>query len=175
MSAIFLLSTREYTDTIFFDNFSKNLNVKYTYSYTWNIIIEESYRMKITWKGNWKKGEVSVETEGPEELIETLKKLESVEGINSILASADTKQIPSVEKPTVSGNVGPSEAIRDVLNSAWGRAEPRTMNEIMEVLKESALFFSTSTVSGVLTNMTKSGVLRRPAKKDNKWAYVLAS
>jgi len=131
--------------------------------------------MKIMWKGNWKKGDISVETEGPEELIEILKKLESVEGINPVLASAEAAQISSVEKPTVSGNVGPSEAIREVLSSSWGRAEPRTMNEIMDVLKESAVYFSASTVSGVLTNMTKSGVLRRPAKKDNKWAYVLAS
>lgn len=123
----------------------------------------------------WKKGEVSLETEGPEELIDTLKKLESVEGLNPILSSAESPQISSVEKPTVSGNVGPSEAIKDVLSSPWGRAEPRTMNEIMDVLKESAVFFSASTISGVLTNMTKSGVLRRPAKKDNKWAYVLAS
>jgi len=131
--------------------------------------------MKISWKGNWKKGEISVETEGPEELIEALKKLESVEGINPILPSADTRQTISVEKPTVSGNVGPSEAIREVLNSAWGRAEPRTMNEMMDVLKESAVYFSASTISGVLTNMTKSGILRRPEKKDNKWAYVLVS
>ena len=85
--------------------------------------------MKIIWKGNWKKGEISVETESPEELIGILEKLESVEGIRPVLASTDTKQILSVEKPSILGNVGPSEAIREILNSPWGRAEPRTMSE----------------------------------------------
>lgn len=131
--------------------------------------------MKIIWKGRWKKGEISLETESLEELTGILEKLESVEGISSVSASTDTQQISSAEKPSIPGNVGPSEAIREVLNSPWGRAEPRTMNEIMDVLKESAVYFSTSTVSGVLTNMTKAGVLRRPKKKDNKWAYVLVS
>jgi len=131
--------------------------------------------MKIIWRGNWKKGELSVETESPDELLRILEKLESVESISPVLPSTDIEQISSVGKPSISGNVGPSEAIRQVLNSPWGRAEPRTMSEIMDVLKESAVYFSKSTISGVLTNMTKAGVLRRPAKKENKWAYVLSS
>ena len=131
--------------------------------------------MKIIWKGNWKKGEISLETESPDELVQILEKLESLESIKPVLPSTDTGQISSVERPSISGNVGPSEAIREVLKSPWGRAEPRTMNEIMGVLEESAVYFSKSTISGVLTNMTKAGVLRRPTKKENKWAYVLSS
>ena len=130
--------------------------------------------MKVLWKGTWKKGEISIETESPEELVETLEKLESVEGISPILSHTDTTQILSLEKPKVSGNVGPSDAIRQVLGSPWGKAEPRTMAEIIDVLKANAIYFSKSTLSGVLTNLTKKGELRRPIKKQEMWAYVLS-
>lgn len=130
--------------------------------------------MKIHWKGSWKKGEISIETESPEELVETLEKLESVEGVGPISLHTDITQTPSLEIPKVSGNVGPSDAIREVLGSPWGKAEPRTMAEIIDVLKANAIFFSKSTLSGVLTNLTKKGELRRPIKKQEMWAYVLS-
>lgn len=130
--------------------------------------------MKLIWKGNWKKGELSVETESPEELIGALERLESVDAVASFQVT-DSSQMPIVEIPKISGNIGPSEAIREVLGSAWGKAEPRTMTEITDVLKQNAIYFSTSTLSGVLSNMTKKGELKRPIKKEEKWAYVLSS
>lgn len=126
--------------------------------------------MKIVWKGNWKKGEISIEVETLDELIGILEKLESEEAVSPVLPQKIT-----VETPQIPGNVGPTEAVRQALGSSWGRAEPRTMTEIAEVLEANALYFSQSTLSGVLTNMTKKGELRRPRKKAGKWAYVLSS
>jgi len=130
--------------------------------------------MKLVWKGNWKKGEIVVETESPDELIGALEKLESIETVVSVSKPVDASQI-SLEVPKISGNLGPSQAVREALGSPWGRAEPRTMKEINSVLETNAIFFSKSTLSGVLTNMTKKGELRRPIKKEDQWAYVLSS
>lgn len=109
-----------------------------------------------------------MEVSSPEELIEILKKLEAEEAVTSMLPSA-----PPTEIPKISDNIGPSDAIREVLSSSWGKAEPRTMKEIMEILKANAVYFSESSLSGILTRMTKKGELRRPIKKEGKWAYIL--
>jgi hypothetical protein len=131
--------------------------------------------MKLVWKGSWKEGEIVVETESPDELIGALEKLESIETVVSISKPTDTSETFPSEVPKISGNLGPSQAVREVLGSPWGRAEPRTMKEIMSVLETNAIYFSKSTLSGVLTNMTKKGELRRPLKKEDQWAYVLST
>lgn len=128
--------------------------------------------MKLTWKGNWKKGEILVEAESVDELIGVLKKLEGQELIRPILPEPTGPS--AVEVPTISGTTSPSDAIRQVLSSPWGRAEPRTMTEIVDVLKANAIYFSDSSFSGTLTYMTKKGQVRRPMKKGGKWAYVLS-
>lgn len=128
--------------------------------------------MKLSWKGRWKNGEISVEVDSVEELVNILKELEPTEPF--VPQETDTPRTSIVKRPQVSGKLGPSDAIREILNSPWGKKEPRTMSEIMEVMGANALYFSKSTVSGVLTNLTKSGELRRPMKKAGKWAYVLS-
>lgn len=131
--------------------------------------------MKLTWKGNWKKGEITLEAESVDELIGTLQKLESVEAVTAVSKPIETSQTDPTEIPRISGNLGPSQAVREVLGSAWGRAEPRTMKEINAILEANAIYFSSSSLSGVLTNMTKKGELRRPIKKEDQWGYVLSS
>jgi hypothetical protein len=131
--------------------------------------------MKITWKGNWKKGEVVIETEDLDELVRILDKLENIEAPVPASKSIGTSQTNSVETPKISGASGPSQAIREILGSSWGRATPRTMKEISAVLQANAIYFSPSSLSGVLTNMTKKGELKRPSKKEGQWAYVLSS
>ncbi|MFQ6051020.1 MAG: hypothetical protein ACE5K4_04950 [Candidatus Hydrothermarchaeota archaeon] len=126
--------------------------------------------MKITWKGIWMKGEVTIETETPEELLDALNKLTSVSEIEEPLEE-EIKKSDDVEIPEISGSIGCSEAIRTILQSPWGRKEPRTMKEITDVLKTNALYFTDGSVSGVLTNMVKRGELRR-IKKEGKWAYI---
>ncbi len=126
--------------------------------------------MKLTWKGIWKKGEVTIEAETPEELLETLERLKSISDIEEPLKE-EIIQTEAVEIPEISGSVGCSEAIRTILQSPWGRREPRTMKEITDILKTNALYFTDGSVSGVLTNMVKRGELRR-IKKEGKWAYI---
>lgn len=131
--------------------------------------------MRLTWRGNWKKGEISVETESVDELVAVLKKLEDQELIRPILTPTGPSEPSVAEIPTISGSTGPSDAIRQVLSSPWGRAEPRTMTEIVDVLKANAIYFSEGSLSGILTYMTKKGEVRRPMKRGGKWAYILSS
>ncbi len=133
--------------------------------------------MKLTWKGSWKKGEITLETESVDELIGTLQKLETVEAvvITPVQKSVEPSYTSPTELPKISGDLGPSRAVREALGSAWGKAEPRTMKEINAVLEANAIYFSASSLSGVLSNMTKKSELRRPAKKGDQWTYVLLS
>lgn len=121
--------------------------------------------MRFIWKGNWKKGEITIEAETLEELDATLNKL---------LPFGEEQKSPIVkseEFPKIPEGAGCSEAVRALLQTEWGR-QPRTMNEIKEALETNALYFSKGTLSGTLTLMTKAGHLRR-IKKDGRWAYVV--
>ena len=129
--------------------------------------------LKLTWKGMLRKGEVIIEAESLEELISTLDKLEIVEP-----ASHPKQEHPSTinseQTPKMSGNLKPSQAVREALKSEWGLSAPRTMKEITSVLAANALYFSPSSLSGVLTNLVKKGELKR-FKKNDQWAYTLGS
>jgi len=123
--------------------------------------------MKVSWKGAWRGGEITIETENTDELISTILKLQPSE------EEGQTKTwVGSLTVPSLSGNLTCSEAIRHALLSNWGRVEPRTMAELQKVFEDNALFFSKGTLSGVLTYMTRSGQIRR-LEKDRKWSYVL--
>ncbi len=130
--------------------------------------------MKVTWRGNWKKGEITLEAESAEEIISALSKLETVEEVVPRLTSIEATQDGSGNTLKISSSVGPSQAVREVLGGVWGKTEPRTMKEINSILETNAIYFSPSSLSGVLTNMTKKGELKR-SKKGDQWAYLLAS
>jgi len=133
--------------------------------------------MKLNWKGSWKNGELALEVDSPEELIAAIKKLE----VESQIKTLEITQENGMEhgqlqgappgRPQLTPNSGCSEAIREMLQSNWGRKEPRDMSEIIEVLEQNALYFPKGTISGVLTGMVKRGQLRR-MKKGTVWAYV---
>ena len=122
--------------------------------------------MRFTWKGNWKKGEVTIEAETLDELNSALDQLSSLSEVEE-----SPQEISVVQTPSLSAGLGCSNAIRTLLQSEWGR-EPRTMNEIKDALETNALYFSKGTLSGTLTMMTKSGSLRR-IKRAGRWAYIL--
>ena len=132
--------------------------------------------MKLTWKGNWRKGEVVIEAESSDELISALNKLELIEPAGPLSMSDRPlgEGEASSKIPKISGDLGPSQAIREILNTQWGRMETRTMKEINSVLEANAIYFSASSLSGVLTNLVKKGELRR-SKKDDQWAYALST
>jgi hypothetical protein len=121
--------------------------------------------MRFTWRGNWKKGEIIIEAETLEELDAVLNKVSSLSKIE------DPIEMKSEEFPKIPDGLGCSEAIRELLQTDWGR-QPRSMNEITEALETNALYFSKGTLSGTLTMMTKGGHLRR-FKKAGRWTYVI--
>ena len=133
--------------------------------------------MKLIWKCNWKNGELTLEVGSPNELISTIKILEKESEIKIIQSQKKSSilenqfQDTTLDKPQLTPGIGCSEAVREMLQSNWGRKEPRSMNEITEVLEENALYFPKGTISGVLTGLVKRGQLRR-LKKGNVWAYV---
>lgn len=128
--------------------------------------------MKIIWKGNWKQGEITVETETVSEMVKILSELRDEGGELGAIEEKQTLAIPSIDMPRIAGNIGCAEALREVLRSSWGKIEPRTMAEIMDVFQASAIYFGRGTISGLLSAMTKKGELRRVQKGD-LWGYII--
>jgi len=65
-----------------------------------------------------------------------------------------------------------SEAVLKSLESDWGK-EPRTLPELVDALKANALHYPSTTLSGVLTWLTKKGKVKRwKTDKGYVYAYV---
>lgn len=122
-------------------------------------------RMRFTWKGNWRKGEILIEADTLEELNGILDKLFSLSE-----AEAISKMVAQEEQPVLQPGLGCSDAIKALLQTDWGK-QPRSMAEIKKALETNAIYFSKGTLSGTLTILTKRGVLRR-FKKDGSWVYT---
>lgn len=76
------------------------------------------------------------------------------------------------EPPAISGTASCREAIAKLFASDWGR-KPRTMRQIVDAMKLSAIYYPDSTVAVELGRMTRIGLLRR--LKDKKgFCYVSA-
>jgi len=127
--------------------------------------------MRIEWIGKWKEGEIRVTAESVQELSNILEELSKVSDIEVITKA--TKEAETSEMPTIPGNLGCSEAVKEILKSPWGKTKPRTMSEIIEVMKTNGIFFPKSTLSGILVRLTKKQSLRR-MKRDSMWAYIYA-
>ena len=72
--------------------------------------------------------------------------------------------------PTVSGS-NCSEAVLKLLESDWGK-ELRTLPELVDALKANALHYPSTTLSGVLTWLTKKGKVKR-WKTDKGYVYAI--
>ena len=122
--------------------------------------------MRFTWKGSWKKGEITIEAETLNELNDMIDSLSSLGEVEEVPTEVSHEEIPRLR-----AGLGCTNAIRRLLGGAWGR-QPRSMNEIKDALETSALFFSKGTISATLTMMTKGGNVRR-FKRGGVWVYVL--
>lgn len=125
------------------------------------------YRVKATWRGPYRGGEIVFESEDLKSLDEQIDQISQ-----SLPDGASDPNDVQIAFPKLSGNVGCSEAIRQALATLWGRMGPRTMAELQRAFETNALFFSTGTLSGLLNHLTKTGDLRR-LDKAGKWGYVL--
>jgi uncharacterized membrane protein YheB (UPF0754 family) len=126
--------------------------------------------MRFTWKGKWKQGEITVEAESLEELDAAVNKFLAAEPPNVTTSTVAETRVTE-EYPSLTAGLGCSDAIRTLLQSEWGKKQPRSMSEIEKALQTNALYFSGGTLSGTLNLLTKSGSIRR-FKKDGRWAYV---
>jgi len=127
--------------------------------------------MKFTWIGKWKSGRLSIEVDSINDLKQILEDLDVVKEEGESIISG-ISGIQHVEIPKISGDLGCSDAIREILRSDWGKIEPRTMNELRDVMIHNAIPHSKGTVAGTLNYLTRSGTVKR-RKKNGIWAYIL--
>ncbi len=122
----------------------------------------------MKWRGNYRGGEIELEAPTRDELDKQLDEMQPSR------VESDTQKSGAGALPSLSGNLGCYEAIRQALGAPWGRVEPRTMAELQQAFESNALFFGQGTLSGALTYLTKSGAIRR-IDKGGKWAYILVA
>jgi hypothetical protein len=121
-------------------------------------------KMRFTWKGNWRKGEIVIEVDTLEELNGILDKLFSLSE-----TQATSQLVVQEETPMLEPGRGCSDAIRALLQTDWGK-QPRSMAEIKKALETNALYFSKGTLSGTLSFLTKHDLRR--FKKAGTWVYT---
>lgn len=129
-----------------------------------------------------KLGEYEIEITGTkEEVIRTLDDISGIVGKVSaafeeihVLAKKVEEKAPPVEEkfPTIATPSGATDAIIKLLSTDWGRT-PRTWSELKEAMEVNAAYYSTGSITGSLTYLTKKGTIRR-IKTDRGYAYILA-
>ena len=82
------------------------------------------------------------------------------------------KTVSSKDSPSIKGAKNCSQAVLKLLETEWGAWRPRTLSEIVEALKDNAIHYPASTLSGVLSWLVKRGKVRR-WKTDAGYVYIL--
>jgi hypothetical protein len=73
---------------------------------------------------------------------------------------------------TISTDASCPEALTKILSTNWGKKKPRTLNELLEVMKINAVHYPKGTIKGRLTDLTKKGILRR-IRTSKGYGYIL--
>jgi hypothetical protein len=124
------------------------------------------------------------------EVLETIKDLPKlVENISKSFAGQGSKHAPeeapitvrvsqspkgsSKPYPSIRGAKNCSQAVLKLLKTEWGAWRPRTLSEIVDALKDNAIHYPPSTLSGVLSWLVKKGKVRR-WKTDAGYVYILS-
>ena len=121
-------------------------------------------------------GKQEIEISGTrDEVMKTLEDLPKlVENVLKAFESTKTKEtVQSVSSvfPSISAS-SCSEAVLQLLASDWGR-QPRTLTELGEALKANAVYYPSTTMSGVLAWLVRKNKIKR-WKTDKGYVYVLA-
>ena len=128
-----------------------------------------SFRVKI--------GQKEIEISGTrEEVMKTIEELPQImetvsKAFESTKTAKETEQPASSVYPSVSAS-GCSEAVLQLLASDWGK-QPRSLPELGEALKANAVYYPSTTVSGVLAWLVRKNKIKR-WKTDKGYVYVLA-
>ncbi len=123
-----------------------------------------------------KMGQREIEISGTRE--EVMKAIEELPQIMETVSKAfdstknkETAQTESSVYPSISVS-GCSEAVLQLLASDWGK-QPRSLPELGEALKANAVYYPSTTVSGVLSWLVRKNKIKR-WKTDKGYVYVLA-
>ena len=123
-----------------------------------------------------KMGQREIEISGTRE--EVMKAIEELPQLMETVSKAfestknkETAQTVSSVYPSVSAS-GCSEAVLQLLASDWGK-QPRSLPELGEALKANAVYYPSTTVSGVLAWLLRKNKIKR-WKTDKGYVYVLA-
>jgi hypothetical protein len=122
-------------------------------------------------------GKQEIEISGNrEEVMKTLEELPKL--VENVLKafeqtknSEEASQSVSSDVPSISAS-SCSEAVLQLLSSGWGR-QPRTLTELVEALKANAVYYPSTTLSGVLAWLVRKNKIKR-WKTDKGYVYVLA-
>ena len=124
-----------------------------------------------------KMGQMEIEISGTrDDVMKDIEELpQLMETVSQALGSTKTGEetVESVGSvyPSVSAS-SCSEAVLQLLASDWGR-QPRGLTELGEALKANAVYFPSTTVSGVLSWLIRKNKIKR-WKTDKGYVYVLA-
>ena len=125
-----------------------------------------------------KMGQQEIEISGTrEEVIKTIEELPSlVASISKASESTKNRDVASQPStsthPSVSSSASCSEAVLKLLETDWGR-QARTLTELGEALKANAVYYPSTTLSGVLAWLVRKNKIKR-WKTDRGYVYVLA-
>lgn len=125
-----------------------------------------------------KMGEQEIEISGTrEEVIKTIEELPSLVACvskafeltkNRVTTSGSTTST----YPSIPSSSSCSEAVLQLLGTDWGE-QPRTLTELGEALKANAIYYPSTTLSGVLAWLVRKNKIKR-WKTDKGYVYVLA-
>jgi len=135
------------------------------------------YLMEMPFSFRVKMGQREIEISGTQE--EVMKTIEELPKLMETVSKAfeltkkgeETSQSVSSVFPSISSS-SCSEAVLQLLASDWGR-QPRGLTELGEALKANAVYYPSTTVSGVLAWLVRKNKIKR-WKTDKGYVYVLA-
>ena len=133
--------------------------------------------MEMPFSFRVKMGQREIEISGTRE--EVMKTIEELPQLMETVSKAfeltknreETMQPVSSVFPSISSS-SCNEAVLQLLASDWGR-QPRGLTELGEALKANAVYYPSTTVSGVLAWLVRKNKIKR-WKTDKGYVYVLA-
>ena len=113
-----------------------------------------------------------------EEVIKTIEELPRLvasvsKAFDSVNISVNPPQSTPTLYPTISSSANCSEAVLKLLETDWGKQQPRSLPELAEAMKANALHYPPTTLSGVLVWLVRKGRIKR-WKTDRGYVYVSA-
>ena len=133
--------------------------------------------MEMPFSFRVKMGQREIEISGTrEEVMKAIEELPQLmetvsKAFKSTKTTKETAQTGGSVYPSVSAS-GCSEAVLQLLASDWGK-QPRSLPELGEALKANAVYYPSTTVSGVLSWLVRKNKIKR-WKTDKGYVYVLA-